>query len=170
MVERLGKRAINQKVAGSIPGSTIVLTNLIQHINQLIIRIRCAGSKTLQEDSSPGTGLKTLSICSTDTALGEAKAERPASQSHLCDHLGHPFRGHVPTQHRLPQVRVLHVLQVGDPAPHPVLVFHVSVLELVEDACRLVKELTSSSGNSTASTAPKAGYLFYIICINDIFS
>ena len=61
---------------------------------------------------------------------------RLTSLTHLCTHAGHALGRHIATQHRSPQVGVLHVFQVGDPAPHAVLVFHVRVLELLEDACR----------------------------------
>lgn len=49
--------------------------------------------------------------------------------SHASDEAG--FNG--PTQHIPPQTRVLGILQVADPAPHPVAILHVCALQLLED-------------------------------------
>lgn len=52
----------------------------------------------------------------------------------LCSHSGDAIRGHVATEDVPPQVGVLHVLKVRDSAPDTVLILHVGVLELHEDA------------------------------------
>lgn len=54
--------------------------------------------------------------------------------THLCSHGGNAFRADVATQHVSAQVRVLLVFQVGDAAPQPGLILHVSGFKLFIDA------------------------------------
>lgn len=61
---------------------------------------------------------------------------RLVSLTHLRGHHSNLLRGDCPAQHVLPQLGVLGVLQVGDAAPHPVLVLHVSVLDVLVYTCQ----------------------------------
>lgn len=56
------------------------------------------------------------------------------TKTHLCSHGGNAFRTDGATQHIAAQVRVLLVFQVGDAAPQPRLILHVSGFKLFVDA------------------------------------
>lgn len=55
------------------------------------------------------------------------------AKAHLCSHGGNAFRADGATQHIAAQVRVLLVFQVGNAAPQPSLILHVSGFKLFED-------------------------------------
>lgn len=54
--------------------------------------------------------------------------------NHLRRHHGQPGRAELPTEEVEPQVRIPRVFQVRDTTANAVLVFHVGVFELLEDA------------------------------------
>lgn len=74
------------------------------------------------------------------------------SCSYLCGHLGDAIWRHIATENIPPQVGVFHILKVRDSASDAVLVLHVGVLELQEDAYGLVKEICSKSYDSYRKT------------------
>lgn len=55
------------------------------------------------------------------------------AKMHLCSHGGDAFGADVATQHVSAQVRILLVFQVGDAAPQPRLILHVSGFKLFVD-------------------------------------
>lgn len=57
----------------------------------------------------------------------------PHPAPHLGGHAGDEAGQDGPAQHVPPQAGVLGVLQVADPAPHPVAILHVRALQLLED-------------------------------------
>lgn len=95
------------------------------------------------------------------TAGSRGKKTKKKQTTHLCSHLSHPFRGYTPTQHSPPQVRVLHILQVRDPAPHAVFVFHVCVLKLLKDTWKRVKESNTWSQLFLSSSQEGRGFKLY---------
>lgn len=56
------------------------------------------------------------------------------TKSHLCSHGGNAFGADRATQHIAAKVRVLLVFQVGDAAPQPRLILHVSGFKLFVNA------------------------------------
>lgn len=77
---------------------------------------------------------KTQHLGTTEAAWMRSMGTSPMHPTaHLSSHAGNEAGLDGPTQHIPPQTRVLGVLQVADPAPHPIAILHVCTLQLLED-------------------------------------
>lgn len=83
----------------------------------------------------------TKKACTEQVSHGLLRYLDLKAWTHLCSHLSHPLRSYTPTQHSSPQIRVLHILQIWDSAPHAVFVLHVCVLKLLEYEWKKVKKM-----------------------------
>lgn len=77
---------------------------------------------------------KTMHLGTTEAArMRSTGTSLMQPTAHLSSHAGDEAGLNGPTQHIPPQTGVLGVLQVADPAPHPVAILHVCALQLLED-------------------------------------
>jgi len=84
----------------------------------------------------------------------KSQPHAPHLAAHLSGHTGDEAGQDGPAEHVPPQAGVLGVLQVADPASHPVAILHVCALQLLEDMWGSVKESRGQDGGMPAPRAP----------------